>query len=173
MSSSIRYTQSGGVLISIRPANGLGEDGGLNIEVWDTGIGIPLADQARVFEPYVQLANKERDREKGLGLGLSIVKGTAAALGFSISIRSTVGKGAIFKINVPRSFCKINRLPPKPREPLSQAIVEQRPSPLGARISAAQATWLMRTQYSSQTTKSLRLNGCQKEYSATFVYQAN
>jgi two-component system, sensor histidine kinase len=128
MSNSIRYTQSGGVLISIRPANGLGEDGGLNIEVWDTGIGIPLADQARVFEPYVQLANKERDREKGLGLGLSIVKGTAAALGFSISIRSTVGKGAIFKINVPRSFCKINRLPPKPREPLSQAIVEQRPS---------------------------------------------
>jgi two-component system, sensor histidine kinase len=111
VSNSIRYTQSGGVLISLRPANGFGEDGGLKIEVWDTGIGIPTEDQSRVFDPYVQLGNKERDRKKGLGLGLSIVKGTIGALGFSISLRSKIERGTVFKVNVARSFCKINRLP--------------------------------------------------------------
>jgi two-component system, sensor histidine kinase len=111
VSNSIRYTQSGGVLISLRPANKQGKNDGLKIEIRDTGIGIALAEQVRIFDPYVQLNNNERDRKKGLGLGLSIVKGTVDALNFSIVLLSKPDKGTVFRVNIPQNFCKINRLP--------------------------------------------------------------
>jgi len=67
--NAIRYTQSGGVLIGCR------RDGGfIRLQVCDTGIGIEDQQQDKVFQEFYQLNNPERDRRKGIGLGLSIVK---------------------------------------------------------------------------------------------------
>ncbi len=69
--------------------------------MWDTGRGIAAADQQRVFEPFVQLHNPERDRSKGQGLGLAIVRRTVDLLGHSLALRSEPGRGSSFTITMP------------------------------------------------------------------------
>ena len=97
VSNAIKYTSQGGVLIGCR------RDGDkLRVAVHDTGIGIPLAAQQEVFREFHQLANPERDREKGLGLGLTIVDGLAHLLGHPLALRSTPGHGSTFSITIPR-----------------------------------------------------------------------
>jgi signal transduction histidine kinase/CheY-like chemotaxis protein len=98
VTNAIRYTNQGRILAGCRRC---GEK--LRILVLDTGIGIAAADLAIVFDEFVQLANPERDRSKGLGLGLSIVKRSADLLGHPLIVRSTPGKGSIFGIEVPLS----------------------------------------------------------------------
>jgi signal transduction histidine kinase/CheY-like chemotaxis protein len=76
----------------------------IRIDVMDNGIGIPAQQWHRVFEPFVQLDNAERDREKGLGLGLSIVNAMIALLPeHRLEFKSVVGLGTRFSIDVPKS----------------------------------------------------------------------
>lgn len=76
----------------------------IRVDVVDNGIGIPAQQWHRVFEPFVQLDNAERDREKGLGLGLSIVSAMVALLPeHRLEFKSAVGLGTRFSIDVPRS----------------------------------------------------------------------
>ena len=58
------------------------------LEVWDTGIGIEPAQQQDIFREFHQLGNPERDRNKGLGLGLAIVDGLVRLLGYRLSLAS-------------------------------------------------------------------------------------
>jgi CheY-like chemotaxis protein len=69
--------------------------------VWDSGVGIPAAHQAEIFEEFFQLDNPERDRGKGLGLGLAIADRIARLLDHRIRIRSTPGRGSMFAVDVP------------------------------------------------------------------------
>ncbi|TXT37111.1 MAG: vsrB, partial [Comamonadaceae bacterium] len=101
LSNALRYTAHGGVLLSLRRAHG---GAGVWVEVWDTGMGISEADQMRIFDPYVQLSNRERDRSKGLGLGLAIVKHACELLGVGLSLRSVPGRGTRFRIELPASM---------------------------------------------------------------------
>jgi two-component system, sensor histidine kinase len=71
------------------------------ISVVDNGIGIPQNKLEDVFKEYVQLDNAARDRSKGFGLGLSIVKGLSALLGHKLEVTSTVGQGSRFSVYVP------------------------------------------------------------------------
>ena len=93
VSNAMRYTEKGGVLVGARLR---GQS--VRIEVWDTGIGIAGADLDRIFEDFQQVANPERDRRKGLGLGLAIVRRKAALLGLSVDVRSVVGRGSVFSV---------------------------------------------------------------------------
>lgn len=97
VSNAIRYTDHGGVLVGLRRA---GER--LRFEVHDSGRGIPEAYRARIFEEYFQLENPERQREKGLGLGLAIVARLARLLGGGVEVRSTRGHGSCFCFQVER-----------------------------------------------------------------------
>ncbi|HWP10374.1 MAG TPA: hybrid sensor histidine kinase/response regulator [Ramlibacter sp.] len=72
------------------------------ISVEDTGIGIPEAEHQRVFEEFYQLHNPERDRSRGLGLGLSIVRRLAQLLELGIDMSSSPGQGTRFAVTVPR-----------------------------------------------------------------------
>ena len=54
--------------------------------MWDTGVGIAESDLGRIFDEFVQLGNPERDRRKGLGLGLSIARRSVALLGSGIEV---------------------------------------------------------------------------------------
>ncbi len=112
LANAIRYTDRGTVLVGAR------RDGvrGLRIEVWDTGRGIPVDYQARVFEEYFQLDNPERDRNKGLGLGLAIVDRLARLLDCPVSIRSQPGRGSCFSVTVPRGVA----LPEAKRDELAK-----------------------------------------------------
>lgn len=102
--NAIRYTHSGGVMVGCRRR---GQS--LRIEVWDTGIGIPGDKLATIFEDFYQLHNPERDRAKGLGLGLSLVQHAACQLGHPLSVESRPGKGSVFAITVPLSSAKAQR----------------------------------------------------------------
>jgi signal transduction histidine kinase/ActR/RegA family two-component response regulator len=94
--NAVRYTQRGGVLVGVRRRGQR-----LSIQVWDTGGGIAPADQQRIFKDFVQLANPERNQAKGLGLGLSIVQRASQLLDHPIGLRSRVGHGSCFSIDVP------------------------------------------------------------------------
>ncbi|MFO0695332.1 MAG: ATP-binding protein [Polyangiales bacterium] len=71
------------------------------IQVWDQGVGIAPEDRERIFEEFVQLGNRERDRAKGLGLGLPIVKRLCDRNGWALRVRSTPGRGSVFTVVVP------------------------------------------------------------------------
>ena len=98
MSNAIRYTERGGVLIAARRRGAA-----LVVEVRDTGIGIALEHQQEVFREFHQLGNPERDRRKGLGLGLAIAQGLAHALGHALTLSSTPGRGSVFRLRLPVS----------------------------------------------------------------------
>lgn len=93
VSNALRYTERGTVLIALRH----GRDG-LRVQVRDSGIGIPAEAQQRVFQEFVQLHNPERDRNKGLGLGLAIVQRTCGLLGLQVHLRSAPGRGSSFTV---------------------------------------------------------------------------
>ena len=99
ISNALRYTNAGGVLVAARSCRG-----SVRFEVWDTGIGIEDTDRIRIFEEFVQVDNSVRDRRKGLGLGLSIAKRSAALLGGSIDIASLPGRGSRFRFTQPAAL---------------------------------------------------------------------
>jgi CheY-like chemotaxis protein len=71
--------------------------------VWDTGSGIASEEQARVFQEFYQIGNPERDRTRGVGLGLAIVKRLTTLLDHGLQLRSWLGKGPCFSVEVPRA----------------------------------------------------------------------
>jgi two-component system, sensor histidine kinase len=91
--NGLRYCRSGGVVVLARNWRG-----GTNIEVWDTGIGIPEAELPKVFGEFYQVENPERDRNKGLGIGLAIVSRLTLLLDHTLTVQSRVGQGSLFRI---------------------------------------------------------------------------
>lgn len=96
VSNAIRYTDHGGVLVGCRRRGSQAV-----LEVWDTGIGIAPVHQQEVFREFHQLGNPERDRQKGLGLGLAIAQGLAHVLGHDLSLASTPQRGSVFRLSLP------------------------------------------------------------------------
>lgn len=98
LGNALRYTTAGSVLLACRPCFDAQH---VRIEVWDSGIGIAPEHQLDVFKEFYQVGNSERDRDKGQGLGLSIVERSAQLLGHRLHIRSSVGRGTRFSLRVP------------------------------------------------------------------------
>ena len=98
ISNAIRYTDSGEIKVSCI-ADGIN----ITINVIDAGVGIAEKHQQVIFEEFYQLSNPERDRSKGLGLGLAIVQRMAKLLGHPIAVDSQLGKGSTFSICVPQA----------------------------------------------------------------------
>ena len=94
--NAIRYTECGWIAVSCHT-----EGGSARVEVADTGIGIPDDQMAMIFDEFHQVGNPERDRSRGLGLGLSIVQRLSTILGHEIQVRSSLGEGSVFSIEVP------------------------------------------------------------------------
>lgn len=94
--NALRYTERGGVLIGCRR-----QDSHLHIDVIDTGIGIASETHEEIFEEFFQIGNPERDRNKGLGLGLAVVRRLGRLLGHRIELRSVPGRGSAFRVELP------------------------------------------------------------------------
>jgi two-component system CheB/CheR fusion protein len=111
VSNALKYTARGRVVLGCRRHHGR-----LRIEIWDTGIGIAEDQIEAIFEEYHQVNNAARERSRGLGLGLSIVHRLSALLDHPVDVRSRLGKGSVFAIDVPlvaiRAITPLNRHSP-------------------------------------------------------------
>lgn len=96
VANSLKYTAHGGVLLGVRLR---GEQ--VWMQVYDTGIGIAQENIPHIFDEFYQVDNPQRDRTKGLGLGLSIAQRQIELLGGRIYCRSRVGKGSVFEFPLP------------------------------------------------------------------------
>lgn len=94
--NAIKYTEQGGVVVVARTT-----ETHINLEVWDTGIGIRSADLPRIFAEFYQIGQSERSRTQGLGMGLAIVKRLAQLLGYRLMVASRPGKGTMFRLSIP------------------------------------------------------------------------
>ena len=95
IANALKYTDNGKVLIGCRRRSGH-----VRLEVWDSGVGIDAFDLQAIFDEYHQVDNAARERSRGLGLGLSIVKRLGDLLGHTVQVRSVPGKGSVFAIDV-------------------------------------------------------------------------
>ncbi|MCC0003882.1 MAG: response regulator [Methylobacteriaceae bacterium] len=116
LSNALRYTKRGGVLIGARRR---GDE--IAIEIVDTGVGIPEERRADVFEDFLQLDNPERNRARGFGLGLGIVRRLCEGMGWRIELHSRVGRGSRFAIVVP--MARAAPVHPQPATALSQPVI--------------------------------------------------
>ena len=95
----------------------------VRLDVVDNGLGIPACEWTRIFEPFVQLDNPARDRDKGMGLGLSIVNAIVSLLDqHRLEFKSHVGHGTRFSIDVPRAPCDGADAPGSPPVPAPSAV---------------------------------------------------
>ncbi|HNV83587.1 MAG TPA: PAS-domain containing protein [Arenimonas sp.] len=105
LANAVRYTEHGRVLLGCRR-----HGNHLRIEVWDTGPGIAEKDQTLIFEEFRRL----NQGGQGLGLGLSIAERIANLLGHKIGLRSRVGYGTVFALDVPRIAAQLVLAEPAP-----------------------------------------------------------
>jgi CheY-like chemotaxis protein len=73
----------------------------LRIEVWDTGVGIPAEKLDEIFEEFRQLPNARAKQDRGIGLGLAIVRRIAKTLDVPVGVRSSPGSGSMFHVTAP------------------------------------------------------------------------
>lgn len=95
ISNAIRYTDIGHVSVTCQIAEGM-----VQFNVSDTGIGICADSLPHIFEEYYQVANQHRDRLKGMGLGLSIVRRMEVLLGCKVNVASELAQGSVFSFSV-------------------------------------------------------------------------
>lgn len=96
LSNALRHGREGAVVIGVRRGPPL------RLIVQDTGPGIPADALELVFDEFTQLQNPERDRSKGIGLGLAIVRRLAELLGARVELQSVVGRGSRFSVALER-----------------------------------------------------------------------
>jgi len=102
LDNAVRYTDPGGhIHLGIRTESGAADGDWIVLSVRDDGVGIPQADQQRVFERFYRV-DKARSRETGgTGLGLSIVRHVTERHGGKVEVASTLGVGSTFTVRIP------------------------------------------------------------------------
>ena len=124
MGNAIKCTERGSVILKLssqpdaRTAHPV-----LSFEVEDTGIGIAVEDQERIFEPFVQAGNPRR--QKGTGLGLAISRQCAVLLGGTLRVTSAPGEGSVFRLELPVKC--VEPFVDDPRTELKYTLVPEQP----------------------------------------------
>jgi Na+/proline symporter/CheY-like chemotaxis protein len=103
VSNAVKYTPKGSVLVGCRRRGTR-----LRIDVYDTGIGIPQTKRQAVFKEFHRLDQGARVA-RGVGLGLSIVERIARVLDCEVAVKSNVGRGSCFSVEVPRALGAVDR----------------------------------------------------------------
>ena len=101
ISNALKFTERGEIRVSAAADPSRDE---ITFAVADTGIGISVEDQARIFEDFVQIESALQARAKGTGLGLPLCRKLAHLLGGHVSVASTPGLGSTFSLTVPRVY---------------------------------------------------------------------
>src|SRR5262245_3292677 len=95
--NAVKFTEAGRIAVHAH----ITEPGWLAIDVEDSGPGIPPEDAETIFDAFHQLGESSTRRTGGVGLGLSIVRQLAEALGGRVSVTSQLGEGARFRVLIP------------------------------------------------------------------------
>ncbi|MFT6578161.1 NahK/ErcS family hybrid sensor histidine kinase/response regulator [uncultured Zhongshania sp.] len=120
LSNAIRYTDKGRILLGCRRRVDC-----LEIQVWDTGVGVPSDQLEEIFLEFKRVNAKKQREDKGLGLGLAIVDKLSTVLNHEIKLQSTLGKGSVFSVCVPYAgeseyiFVEEDVRPESQRDPLT------------------------------------------------------
>ena len=101
ISNAVKFTERGTVTCRATIANSEGGSDALVVSIIDTGIGIALEDQSKVFERFKQVGDILTDKPKGTGLGLPICKQIVEYHGGQIWVESELGKGSTFCFSIP------------------------------------------------------------------------
>ena len=102
LDNAIKFTERGEVRIEVESSKF-----GLAIHVVDSGEGIALDQQTRIFDDFTQVHNRERDSRKGFGLGLAVSRRLAQHLGGHITLESEPGQGSRFTLRLPQTSLSI------------------------------------------------------------------
>ncbi|MFY7854729.1 MAG: ATP-binding protein [Rubrivivax sp.] len=95
LDNALKYTERGGVLLALRR-----RAGGWVVQVADTGVGMGPEELSRACEEFYQANNPERDRRRGLGLGLAIVQRLLGLMGHGLALRSRPARGTLASLSV-------------------------------------------------------------------------
>ncbi|MCC7078010.1 MAG: response regulator [Acidimicrobiia bacterium] len=122
VSNAVKFTLEGSITVRIAwdagPDDGTGHGPVLRLAVEDTGIGIPLKDQAGIFDQFAQVDSSTTRRVGGAGLGLAICRELTRLLGGTIDLESAPGRGSIFRVELPAPESTATEAP-HPRQPVS------------------------------------------------------
>ncbi|MGC8877955.1 MAG: sensor histidine kinase [Anaerolineae bacterium] len=149
LDNAIKFNHAGGTVY----VRAFQENEHIILEIEDTGVGIPVAEQERIFDVFYQVERHMTRRQGGLGMGLAIAKRAVELHGGHIEVSSTVGKGSCFRVV----------LPTVPKEPLSSPraqmeIAHQQTLTYGqdlARAFIAQRTMAQRLRQVAQMCREL------------------
>ncbi len=97
ISNAVKFTPTGTITVEARSSG----DGGVEVAVIDSGVGIAPDDQAAVFEPFTQAGDTLTDKPRGTGLGLPICREIVEHHGGRLWLESAVGQGSIFRFTLP------------------------------------------------------------------------
>lgn len=150
LSNAVRHGARQGVLLALRPRRGR-----LAIEVWDTGVGIAQQDRQAIFQEFFQIGNPERDREKGLGLGLAIVDRLVRLMGLELELQSRPGVGSLFRLYVPlgqRALVTFDPTGSVPREQSREQPLELSVEVIDDERAVREATRLLLTQWGCEVS---------------------
>jgi len=101
LTNAVKFSQTGTIRILLSQVYEKGNIAGISLAVSDEGIGIPAGRTDEIFEMFHQLDESVSKKHGGAGLGLSIVKGLVELMGGKISVKSEVGKGSCFTVEIP------------------------------------------------------------------------
>ena len=112
LSNAYKYTSEGGAILQVRPGRRA-----LQVDVIDTGVGISLEDQDKLFTPFFRADEQAVRQETGSGLGLTITKSLVEMHGGEMRVTSKPGKGSTFTFTLPRPAGLVADQPHQRREP--------------------------------------------------------
>ncbi len=101
LSNAVKFTESGKVELRVKAEEWVGKRFRLRVEVEDTGVGMTREEVERIFESFAQLDSGLGRRYAGLGLGLTLARGLARAMGGELTVESEVGRGSCFAFTIP------------------------------------------------------------------------
>lgn len=138
LSNSVKFTESGKVTLSVRRRDLDSRSEDLIFEVQDTGIGVPMAKQLRLFRPFSQADESDTRRYGGTGLGLAISKSLVEKMGGRIFMVSEPGVGTSFQVCLPLSV-PTSLACPFPRHAYMRALIvcsaKNRPDDLAEQLN--------------------------------------
>ena len=158
LTNAMRYTAQGRVLLGCRLFQNH-----IRLEVWDTGVGIAAADQKVIFEEFRRLGHGGlgHGSAQGMGLGLSIAERIAHLLGHGITLRSQLGVGTVFALNVARTPAEIMPVNPVPKvlahAPSSRVLVVDNDAEVLRAMQALLSTWQCVVLAARTSAEALRL----------------
>jgi signal transduction histidine kinase/DNA-binding NarL/FixJ family response regulator len=107
INNAIKFTEAGSITVSARLVDGAAsskatnQNGWLELEVADTGVGMPKDSLTLIFEKFCQLDATSTRLHGGVGIGLYLVNRFATVLGGDVSVKSELGRGSTFTVNIP------------------------------------------------------------------------